>query len=58
MHLKSIPNSVERHKCFVYTRIRFVDGVVEPELEVKCEPRATSQAICSGCGESSAQTAA
>ena len=51
MHLKSILNRVEQHKCFVYTRIRFVDGLVEPELEVEIEPRANSRAICSGCGE-------
>ena len=25
MHLKIILNRVERHKCFVYKRIRFVD---------------------------------
>jgi transposase len=51
MHLKSILNRVERHKCFVYKQVRFVDGLVEPELEVEIEPRANSRAICSGCGE-------
>jgi transposase len=51
MHLKSILNRVERRTCFVYSQVRFVDGLVEPELEVKIEPRANSRAICSGCGE-------
>ena len=51
MHLKSILNRVERHKCFVYKQVRFVDGLVEPELEVDIEPWANSRAICSGCGE-------
>jgi len=51
MYLKSILNRVERHKCFVYKQVRFVDGLVEPELEVEIEPRANSRAICSGCGE-------
>jgi hypothetical protein len=37
MHLKSILNRVERHKCFVYKQVRFVDGLVEPELEVEIE---------------------
>jgi hypothetical protein len=37
IHLKSILNRIERHKCYVYTRIRFVDGLVEPELEVAVE---------------------
>jgi len=51
MHLKSILNRVERHKCFVYKQVRFVDGLVEPEFEVEIEPRANSRAICLGCGE-------
>jgi hypothetical protein len=37
MHLESILNCVERHKCFAYTRIRFVDGLAEPEMEVAVE---------------------
>jgi transposase len=51
MHLKSILNRIEWHKCFVCTRIRFVDGLVEAELGVEIEPRANSRAICSGCGQ-------
>jgi hypothetical protein len=51
IHLKSILNRVEWHKCFVYKQVRFVDGLVDPELEVEIEPRANSRAICSGCGE-------
>jgi transposase len=42
MHLKSILTRVERHKCFVYKRVRFVDGVAQPELEVEIEPRLTT----------------
>lgn len=51
MHLKSIINRVERHKCFVYKHVRFVDGLVEPGLEVEIEPWANSRTICSGCGK-------
>jgi transposase len=51
MHLKSILNRVERHKCFVYEHICFVESSIEPEIEVRIEPRANSRAIRSGCGK-------
>ena len=49
MQLKTILNHVERHKSFVYQPARFADG--ETVIEVPIEPRANSQAICSGCGQ-------
>ena len=37
-------------KCFVYKHACFVDGAIEPEIEVDIEPRANSRAIYSGYG--------
>jgi transposase len=54
MYFHSILDRVEWHKCFVYTQIRFGDGLVEPELEVEIEPRGNGRAICSGCGKKQA----
>jgi transposase len=49
--LKTILNSVERHKSFVYQEARWADPNTTREIEVPIEPRANSQAVCSGCGQ-------
>lgn len=49
MQLKTILNSVERHKSFVYKKAYWIDG--KTAIEILIEPRANGQAICSGCGK-------
>ncbi len=51
MQLKTILNSVERHKSFVYQEARWADPKTKREIEVPIEPRTNSRAICSGCGK-------
>ena len=50
MQLKSILNRVQRYKSFVYKKVTWVEGVSEPTLEVRIEPRANGRPLCSGCG--------
>jgi transposase len=40
---------VQKFKCFVYKKAKFVTQDKEPYLEVEVEPRKNSQALCSGC---------
>jgi len=49
VQLKTILNSVEKHKSFVYQEARWTG--TQTEIEIPIEPRANGQAICSGCGE-------
>lgn len=51
VQLKTILNSVERHKSFVYQEARWADPQTRTEIEIPIEPRANGRAICSGCGE-------
>lgn len=51
MQLKTILNSLERHKSFVYQEARWSDVETKTEIAIPIEPRANGQAICSGCGE-------
>ena len=51
MQLKTILNSVERHKSFVYQEARWADPQAKTEIEIPIEPRANSRPICSGCGQ-------
>ena len=50
MQLKTILNHVQKHKSFVYTKIKWMDAGEIPELEVEVKARANSQPICSLCG--------
>ena len=50
MQLKSILNRVERYKSFVYKKVAWVEDASEPTIEVRIEPRANGQLVCSGCG--------
>jgi len=51
MQLKTILNHVEPYKSFVYQKVRWTDPMTKTMIEIQIEPRANSQAICSGCGE-------
>jgi len=50
MLVKTILNHVQRHKSFVYGKVKWCDSEPQASLEVEIHPRANSQAICSGCG--------
>ncbi|MDA0840533.1 MAG: ISL3 family transposase [Planctomycetota bacterium] len=52
MLVKTLLNSIEKHKCFVYDKDRLVDCDGCPQLEVEISPRKNSRARCSGCGAS------
>ena len=49
MQLKTILNYVEKHKSFVYQQARWVDPSTKDAIQIRIEPRANGQAICSGC---------
>ena len=49
MQLKTILNHVEPFKSFVYKKVRWADPETKTTIEILIEPRANSQAICSGC---------
>ena len=51
MQLKTILNSLERYKSFVYQEARWADPKTKTAIEIPIEPRANSHSICSGCGE-------
>jgi transposase len=51
VQLKTILNSLERHKSFVYQAARWADPLTKTAIEIPIEPRANSRAICSGCGQ-------
>jgi len=51
VQLKTILNSLERHKSFVYQEARWVDAQIKTKIEIPIEPRANSRPICSGCGQ-------
>jgi len=50
MQLKTLLNRVEKHKGFVYDRVRLV-GTEYPRLVVDIRPRVGSKPTCSGCEE-------
>jgi transposase len=50
MQLQTILNRVQRHRGFVYKKVRLVEKAGGPILEVDIEPRTGSRAICSGGG--------
>ena len=49
MQLQTILNRVQRHKSFVYEKVRFCADGDRLALEIRLRHRANSQAICSGC---------
>lgn len=51
MRVQSILNRIEKHKGFVYERVRWSGKEEAPVLQVEVRPRAHSQPHCSGCGE-------
>jgi transposase len=53
MQLKSILNSVERHKGFVYERVSWDSEVPDKTLLVSVRPRSGTRGYCSGCGKQS-----
>ena len=53
VQLKTILNSVERHKSFVYQEARWTNPKTKTDIEIPIEPRANGRAICSGCGQRS-----
>jgi transposase len=50
MHLQTILNRVQRHKCFLYKKAVLVEQKDGPAVEVEIQPRRNSRAVCSGCG--------
>jgi transposase len=51
MQLKSILNRIERHKSFVYGKVRMLREEGDLAIEVDIKPRSNSRPICSGCGK-------
>ncbi len=51
MQLKTILNSIEKYKSFVYSEARWSSGLKGKEIEFELTPRRNSQAVCSGCGK-------
>jgi transposase len=49
--LKTILNSIEKYKGFVYKDIKLVGEKSDLSLEVKIEPRRGSRGVCRGCGD-------
>ncbi len=50
MLIQTILNRVEKHRSFVYRRVRWVKGRgSQVAIEVDIEARANSRPICSGC---------
>jgi transposase len=50
MQLKTILNRIQKHRSFVYGRVRLIDGA-QLALEVEVHPRANARARCSGCAQ-------
>lgn len=50
MLLKTILNTVEKHKSFVYSDARWSKRMPGREIEFDVQPRKNSKPICSGCG--------
>ena len=50
MRVKSILNQVEKHKSFVFARVRWGDSE-KRSLQVEVRARANSRPVCSGCGK-------
>ncbi len=51
MQLKTILNRVEHFKSFVYGKIRWVDDLQPPTLEIDVAARKNGRPICSACDQ-------
>jgi transposase len=51
MQLKTILNSIEKHKSFIYGEARWSASKTQKEIEIPIKPRRNSKPICSGCGK-------
>lgn len=51
MLLKTILNSIEKYKGFVYKDIKLIGEPSRLSLEVTIEPRRNSRGVCTGCGD-------
>ena len=51
MLLKTILNSIEKYKGFVYKDIKLIGEPSSLSLEVTIEPRRNSRGVCTGCGD-------
>ena len=51
MQVKTILNSIEKHKSFVYGEVRLCGRKKGKWLEIAVAPRRNSKGICSGCGQ-------
>lgn len=49
MHLKTILNRIQKHKSFVYGKVRMGRIKGRLSLEVRIHPRKNSRPVCSGC---------
>ena len=50
MQLKTILNRTQKFKSFVYGTIYWVEGAMQPTVEVELHPRKNGRPICCGCG--------
>jgi len=50
MQLKTILNSIEKHRSFVYGEVRLYEHEGRPALDVELRARANGRPTCSGCG--------
>jgi transposase len=50
MQLKTILNRVQKHRSFVYGRIRWDEAGGEPVVRAQILARANSRPRCGGCG--------
>jgi transposase len=51
MQVKTILNSIEKYKSFVYQDAKWSPGKKGKEIEIPIQYRANSKPICSGCGK-------
>ena len=51
MQVKTILNSIEKHKSFVYGEARWRESKKGKELDIPVQSRQNSKAVCSGCGK-------
>lgn len=51
MLLKTILNSIEKYKGFVYKEIKLIGEPSDLTLEVTLKPRRNSRGVCRGCGD-------
>ena len=50
MQLKSILNSVEKHKGFIYSHVSWDKKALKKTLLIHVRPHARCEGYCSGCG--------